>query len=204
MSINIAFVGTCQSLSLSYFLQKCLQHNPIYNIKWVCYDNSFLKHLTNWSDKCVNKILNETEGIKFIQNCNYIIYHPIQESKSPFFNTNNLMKIKPTNCKMFSLQRIHIDYYNDVNNYNLYIESIKETKRRETLNNIDIKVAHIFENCIEKKYNIPLLLSHNHPTTYVFLTILLDICNLLKISYLTPDQYNFFAKNINYMELPEP
>ncbi len=79
---------------------------------------------------------------------------------------------------MISLQRIHIDYYNNAENYHLYLASVQETKRREQLNNVDILVSPIFEN---NKLNIPLLLTPNHPTTYVFLEMLLMILKQLNI-----------------------
>ena len=201
MTINIAFIGTCQSVSLCYFLQQCLINNTQYNIQWVCYDKSFLQHLTEWSDKCTNKILDEEEGIQYVKNCDYIIYHPIQASKSAFFYTENLSILKNPECRMMSLQRIHIDYYNDPVNYHLYLESIQETKRREQLNNVDILVSYIFEN---NKLDIPLLLTPNHPTTYVFLEMLLQICHLIPVPYVTNDQFMHYMTNMNYMELPMP
>lgn len=199
MTINIAFVGTCQAVSLCYFLQQCALNNPKYNISWVCYDKSFLQHLHRWSDKCQNKILDEEQGMAYIKSCNYILYHPIDESKSLYFNTNNLFRLKHPSCQMISLQRVHINYFNDTNNYHLYLESIQETKRREKLNKVDILVSPIFEN---NKHNIPLLITFNHPTTYVFLSMLVQICQMLRINYITTDQYNYFTKNMNFMELP--
>lgn len=199
MTINIGFVGTCQAISLCYYLQQCLLNNPNYNIQWVCYDKSFLIHLSKWSDKCTNKILNDEEGIQYIKKCDYIIYHPIQESKSKYFNTHSLSQIKKINCKMISLQRIHIDYYNDTKNYHLYLLSIQETKRREALHQVDIPVSNIFEN---NTLNLRLLLTPNHPTTYVFLQMLVDICKRLSVPYVTNDQFVYFMKNPNHMELP--
>lgn len=201
MTIQIAFIGTCQTVSLCYFLQQCLINNEDYNIQWVCYDKSFLQHLTEWSDKCTNKILDEDEGIQYVKKCDYIIYHPIQASKSKFFYTENLLILKNPECRMISLQRIHIDYYNDAENYHLYLESVQETKRREQLNNVDILVSYIFEN---NKLDIPLLLTPNHPTTYVFLEMLLQICLGIGIPYVTNDQFMHFMTDMNYMELPMP
>lgn len=199
MTINIAFVGTCQALSLCYYLQQCLLNNSNYNVRWVCYDKSFLVHMGKWSDKCKNHILDEMEGIKYIKSCSYIIYHPIQENKSKYFNSTNLMQLKDLKCKMFSLQRVHIDYYNDKSHYNLYLSSIQEIKKREKLNNIDILVSSIFEN---NTLNLLLLITPNHPTTYVFLKILEQICQLVSVPYLSNDQFVCFMKNTNYMELP--
>lgn len=199
MPINIAFVGTCQAVSLCYYLQQCVLNNPKYNISWVCYDKSFLQHLHRWSDKCQNKILDEEQGIAYIKSCNYIVYHPIDESKSPHFNTNNLFRLKNPSCQMISLQRVHIYHFNDPNNYPLYLESIQETKRREIMNKVDILVSPIFEN---NKYNIPLLITFNHPATYMFLSMLVQICKMLHINYITTEQYTHFMKNNNFMDLP--
>ena len=100
---------------------------------------------------------------------------------------------------MLSVQRIHIENYNDNENYHRYLQFIEETKRREKVHNIDICVTYIFEN---NNSNIPLLITHIHPSTYLFLLMLLQICQTLQLPYLNKEQFDYFIQNLNHMELP--
>ena len=47
---NIALIGNCQMVSLSYFLEELLKNNQNYTVKWCLYGNEFKGHLGSWSD----------------------------------------------------------------------------------------------------------------------------------------------------------
>ena len=76
MSINITFIGNCQTLSLCFFFQKLLE-NKNYTIFWVSYDKEFNKHLDEWADKCKNKITDYDDAINRIKESDIIIYQEI-------------------------------------------------------------------------------------------------------------------------------
>ena len=78
----ITFIGNCQMLTLCFYFQQLLNNNN--NIYWILYGEEFKQHLyiTNWSDKCLNKILDYDKSIQIIKNSDIIIYQNISLDKS--------------------------------------------------------------------------------------------------------------------------
>jgi len=187
--MNITFIGNCQTVSLCFYFQQLLNENN--NIYWVLYGDEFKQHLGNWSVKCKNKIIDYDELIKKIKDSDIIIYQNIDVSKSLFSNTNTLREITKQNCKLIIIPSIYL-IYNDFDN------SIKELIKRENENNVDIKVSDIL--CKFKNDN--LMLTCNHPNTFLFMEIIKLLCNLLNYNFFTDEQYNNFLKNKNYIGLP--
>lgn len=187
--MNITFIGNCQTVSLCFYFQQLLSENN--NICWLLYGEEFKQHLNNWSVKCKNKILDYDKVIPTIKNSDIIIYQNIDVSKSLFSNTNILSKIKKDSCTLIQIPSIYLLY----NNFDF---SIKELIKRENKNNVDIKISNIFY----KFRDTNLMLTYNHPTTFLFLEIMKILCNLLNIDFFTEEQYNLFMENKNYIGLP--
>lgn len=188
--MNITFIGNCQMVSLCFYFQQLL--NPhYYNICWILYGEEFKQHLSNWSHKCKNKILDYHQSIIKIKNSDIIIYQNISLDKTLFCNTEKLQKIKKNSCKLIQLPSIYL-FYHDFDN------SIKNLISRENKNNVDIRVSTILYHY--KKYN--LMLTHQHPNTFLFLKIVKILCKIINVDFFTKQQYTKFLRNNNYMELP--
>lgn len=195
--INIAFIGNCQMVSLCFFLQNILQNNENYNICYISYDDSFIVHLTEWSHKCKNKIINYQEGIDFLRNCDYVFYQNIKDTTSAYFNKSSIHSyIKPTTMTI-SISSIHVEL-------NDYDATIKELERRDNDFNNTIKVSAIIKDCIENKNKQihDLLITIHHPTTFLFMEILIQICSYLNIPFYDENIYLNMIKDYNIMDLP--
>lgn len=182
-----AFIGNCQTLALSYYLQQLVPNDTIF---WCMYGNEFIQHLGNWTQKC-KIIKNINEIYKYIQTCDVIIYQEIELKKSEFANDSTIKKIMKPTCKLIKMPSIHID----CNNYDV---SIIELCKRETKNNVDIKVSDLIT---KYKTNNRLMLTMVHPTTFLFLEVLKEICIILNISFFSEKQYLYFMTDSNYMKL---
>lgn len=187
--MNITFIGNCQTLSLCFYFQQLLNENN--NICWVIYGEEFKPAIGDWAVKCKNKIIDYDNSIQKIKDSDIIIYQNIDVNKSLFSNTNTLREITKNSCKLIQIPSIYL-IYNDFDN------SIKELINRENENNVDIKVSNILYNF----RHMNLMLTCNHPKTFLFMQIIKILCNLLKLYFFTEEQYNNFLKNENYMELP--
>jgi hypothetical protein len=183
--MNITFIGNCQTVSLCFYFQQLLKE---YNICWLLYNEDFKIHLGNWSEKCKNKIVDENISIQHVENSDIIIYQVIENT---IFNTCNLLKYKKDSCKLIKIPSIYLIYEDFDNSINNLIE-------REIKNNVDVKVSNIF--LLFKNTN--LMLSCNHPTTFLFMEIIKQLCLFINIDFFKEEQYNIFLKNENYMELP--
>lgn len=189
--MNITFIGNCQTVSLCFYFQQLLSQNN--NICWLLYGDEFRGSIgdDNWSMKCKNKILDYNKSIQKIKDSDIIIYQNIDIKKSLFSNTDTLCKITKNNCKLIKIPCIYL-IYNDFDN------SIKELLKRENDNNVDIQISKILYNFRDNN----LMLTHNHPNTFLFMEIIKLLCNLLNFNFFTDNQYNNFLKNNNYMNLP--
>ena len=189
--MNITFIGNCQTVSLCFYFQQLLNENN--NICWILYGEEFKEHLTEWSAKCKNKIIDYDNSIQKIKDSDVIIYQNIDVNKSLFSNTTKLREITKNSCKLITIPSIHL-IHND------FDSSIKELINRENKNNVDIKISNILYNFKDKN----LMLTWNHPNTFLFMEVIKLLCNLLNLNFFTEEQYNNFLKNENYMELPIP
>jgi len=188
--MNIIFIGNCQTVSLCFYLQELLK-STAHNIYWISYGNYFNKYLREWSEKCKNKITDPGESISIIRDSDIIIYQNIDIRKSYFCNTERLKALKKKTCKLIIIPSI---YYNEHD----FDNCIKELIKRETINNVDIKVS-----CIIKKYKYKkLMITHRHPTTFLFMEIIKSLCVLLDIDFFNMNHYNKYLENENYMGLP--
>jgi hypothetical protein len=177
-------------VSLCFYFQQLLKSKN-YNICWVLYGEEFKKHLCKWSIKCKNKILDYDNSIDKVKNSDIIIYQNISLDKTLFSNTKILQKIKKNTCKLIQLPSIYL-FYDDFDN------SIKNLISRENKNNVDIRVSNILYKY--KKHN--LMLTYQHPNTFLFLKIIKSLCTILNIDFFTKEQYTKYLTNDNYMELP--
>jgi hypothetical protein len=190
--MNITFIGNCQKVSLCFYFQQLLNSSD-YNICYIVSNKEFISNLGDWSDKCINKITNECEAIQRIKDSDIIIYRDFRIETSKYSNTTTLKKIKKISCKLInipyiSLGNAHCDY------------SIKKLINEENIHNVDIKVSDILYKF--QHTNIKLMLSLSHPTTFLFMEIVKNICTLLNLEFFTEEQYNKFLENENYMKLP--
>lgn len=131
------------------------------------------------SDKVNNKIIEQYEAIEIIKNSDFIIYQETNISKSYFSNYNKLRQLKNYTCKLIRIPSIYL-------NYNDYDNSLKELQRREISKNVDITVSNI----IEKNKNDKIVFGINHPTTFLFLEIIKELCMIL-----------IFLKNVNIINI---
>ena len=158
--MNITFIGNCQLISLCFYFQQLLSNKDNY-VCWVNYGDEILPHLGNWAEKCKNKIIDYDVSIETIKNSDIIIYQEISLSISSISNTNKLSKLKKNNCKLIKIPSIHLTY-SDFDN------SIQEIIKRENTNNVDIKVSDLFVKYRDRN----LMITNNHPKTFLFLSIL--------------------------------
>jgi len=183
----IAFIGNCQTASLTFYFQQLLDCN----IQWLLYGEEFRGHLTAWSDKVKNKVLDYNISLDIIKNSDFIIYQEICKEKSEFSNSETLNSIKKDACILIKIPSIYLDYSD-------YDNSIEELKKREIQNSVDITVSDIFENNRDKI----LLRGLWHPTTFLFLEIIDKICKLMNIDTFSSNTKETFLQDDNYMALP--
>jgi hypothetical protein len=185
--MNITFIGNCQTAALCFYFQQLLNCN----INWVLYGDEFKPHLGGWIDKVKNKILDYDISFDVLRNSDVIIYQEISKEKSEFSNTETLRVIKKESCKLIIIPSIYLDYSD-------YEKSIKELQKREIENKVDILVSEIFEKYSEEQ----IMLSIWHPTTFLFLEIVNEICNILNIDSFSKNTRDHFLQDNNYIQLP--
>ena len=185
--MNITFIGNCQAVSLCFYFQQLVE----YNISWVLYGDEFRQHIGNWSNKVNNKIFNYDEAIETVKKSDIIIYQEIKRDKSLFSNTETLQAIKKESCRLIKFPSIYL-------NYKCYDDSIKELKIREIENSVDISVSDIFEKFREKN----LMITVNHPNTFLFIEVVNEICRILHIDTFSKLKRDIFLADNNYMKLP--
>jgi hypothetical protein len=183
--IYIGFIGNCQTLASHIFLEEIIKNHNKYLSKWINYNYGVIfyhKYRNN------NKINDSQNGIEYLKKCDIIIYQHIKPETSPFFNTINIQKYKKPSAILISLPSI----FSDISRLKSQEDNLKKSK-----DNHVITVSDILENNKDKN----LFIREAHPNTFLLLEILKKICLITNIPYLTDEQYNFFMKNNNYMNL---
>ena len=186
--MNITFIGNCQTASLCFYFQQLLYDC---DIKWLLYGDEFKRHLGSWTNKIKNKIVNYDIAFDVIKKSDVIVYQEISKEKSIFSNTETLQINKKESCTLIKIPSIYLVYAN-------YDVSIKELKKREKENKIDIIVSDIFEKYRERC----LMITDNHPNTFLFLEVVDELCKLLKIDSFSEEKKTMFLKDNNFMKLP--
>jgi hypothetical protein len=176
-------------LSLCFYFQRLLGPEQI---SWACYGSEFLQHLGEYSNKCVNKLLDPAEAVCPIQRSDIVIYQEIDASKSTFSNQETLSQIKKKACRLIKMPSIHFDYAD-------YESSMKELERRESQLKVDIRVSAILKKFCDKVH----MLTLNHPDTFLFLELAREICLLCDIEFFDDGQAESYRMRANYMELPQ-
>jgi len=171
-------------------MQKLLKYKNYY-VCWLLYGDEFKIHLTEWSHKCNNKILDYETSLIKIAESDVIIFQEIIKEKSSFSNLETLQNLKKTTCRLIKMPSIYLDYNN-------YAYSLQELNKREIEKNADIKVSRIIN--YHKKFR--LMITNYHPNTFLFLEIIKILCTMLKMSFFNFKEYLEFMKNNNYMNLP--
>ena len=182
-------MGNCQSLAFCFYLQELLRGTD-HEVRWVCYGEEMRINLAKWSDKCLNKITDDDEGISYLKTCDHIIYHPIKPATSKNFSIDQIKSYARN--KLTSVQSVHFDLAS-------FEESLVETRRREVLNQIDIPVSDLFERY---GHTYKLLVTVNHPTTFLLLEILRKICTVLELPFFDNERIRMYMSNINYIGFP--
>jgi hypothetical protein len=185
--MNITFIGNCQSVSLCFYFQQLLDSN----IQWIMYGEEFREHLGYWSQKVLNKIVDYEKSLDTIKHSDVIVFQEICKEKSGFSNTETLQTLKKDLCKLIKIPSIYL-------NYSKFDVSIQELKTREQANKVDITVSDIFE----KYRKDTLMLTCCHPTTFLFLEVVNELCKILKIASFSEAKRNMFLKDTNYIKLP--
>lgn len=177
-------------LSLCYYFQELLKTKETYNIYWLMYGEEFRMHLTGYSNKCKNKILDYNESIQKIKESNIIIYQNVSLEKSAFCNTKTLYELKRENCKIIQMSSIFC-------NMSDFDNSIKNMIDRENKNNTTLSVSKILIKFKDKN----LLRGTHHPTTFLFMEIMKVLCKMLNIDFFKDEDYYNLLKNPNHMGL---
>lgn len=197
--MKITFMGNCQTLALCYYFQQ-LQYS---NASWICYGEEMKRVIiprkwrglfikpNHWSDKCKNKIFNYLDQIEEIQKSDVIIYQEISTTKSYICNTKLIKELCKTSCRLIKLPCIYLEYHD-------YDNSIKELQARELANSVDICVSKIFEKFRDQN----MLLTKNHPNTFLFMQIVEELCSQLNIPFFSEERLRVFLQNNNYIDLP--
>ena len=76
--------------------------------------------------------------------------------------------------------------------------SIKELRRRELENKVDLIISDILEKYRDTNH----MLTIHHPNTFLFLEIVNEICKIINIDTFSENKRNIFLQNPNYMNLP--
>jgi hypothetical protein len=149
------------------------QHKLDITAKWICYSKTFEPHIGRWALPVKDDmILNTSSGVKYINDCDFIIYQHITKETSEYFNATNLKKITNNNCKHITLVPINIDNVNG-KSFNKLLEKEKER-------NVTIKISEIIKNNPNKQ----LMLNHPmHPSTFFFIKCLKLICKQINIPF---------------------
>jgi len=197
--MRITFIGNCQLMALCFYLQQL----PYRNASWICFNDELYKAIwhppqpglfmktKHWTDKCKNKIYGIRNAIQEIRTSDIIIYQEVSTDKSYFCNTAKIREFCKTSCRLIKLPCIYLEYHD-------YDNSIKELQKRELENNVDIRVSDIFEHYRESN----LMLSRNHPNTFMFMQVMMRLCAVLGFPFLPAHKVNIYLQNINYMGLP--
>jgi hypothetical protein len=185
----VTFIGNCQTLAICFYLQQLSVND---DIGWVMYSEDFLPNVTQWSEKIKNKILNIDDAIERVKISDFIIYQEINIEKSIFSNFNYLQSVKQERCRLISMSSIYIDFAD-------WHASLREMKKREDSNNVLIRVSDLIEAFPDE----PTMISVVHPSTFLFMKILKEICLLINIPFFSDDASAIFLEYNNYIGLPD-
>ncbi len=190
--INIALIGNCQTLSLHVYLHDLLK-NKNYEIKWIRFGKhvlpGYLKIISHIYPDLIS-ITDDEEGIEYIKTCDYVIYQPILIKTSCNFNATKIKSYCSNTCTQISFISIYID-----GDFNMGVYRLKQ---RELERGTTIKVTDILEKHKDKK----LLLRKNHPTTFLFLKLLEQICIHLNIDFFKNTDKYLITDNYTRLGLP--
>jgi hypothetical protein len=183
--MKVTFIGNCQLVALCYYFQQLVD-----DAKWVCYGPEFLSFLDPWSDKCVDKILDHEGAVERVRTSDVIVYQEVVEWKSTFCNERTLRELKSSSCILIKVPSIQWDYSD--------ADILKGLQARETANRVDITASDMFERFKDTK----LMLDICHPTTFMFLELVREICKRTGLKFFTDEQVARFLENENHMGLP--
>ena len=169
--MKISFIGNCQTLSLMIYFQSLL-NNDEYILRWLRYSEQpvFPNYEKTAIDNFNCNILDDVNGLEFLNESDIVITNVMSEQASPIFNSKNVKLNIKKNCKVIFLNPIYMSFDTEFN------ECIAELKRREHQNSIlynddnceVIKFAEILE-CYSHLNRTELMRinSNAHPTTFI-------------------------------------
>lgn len=174
---NISLIGNCQTAALCKFLRELPNHNECF---WLCFDQEWTNG--NWVNN--KKIWGETQ-IKYhifdydicmnkLKNADIIIYQPN-------FLHNNIVNKIYTNNKTLCITLSPI-----------FITNIDYMIQKETKYDTTIKITNIINNNKDKKLYIK---QDNHPTIFLILEIVKQICLLANMDFFSESAYNKLLLN---------
>ena len=210
--MKVSFIGDSQMVTLCFFMQELFRYNDDYNstAQWLLYGDEFLVHLDSWADKCERKMLDYGRCVAELRTSDVVVFQEICADKSVFCNAVGLRELTSPGCRLLKLPSVHMDY-------SRFEESLAELARRETLNAVDVSVSDLFRSSRDRQRQ-DLMLSIVHPTSKLFLHILVKICARLNIlgggsgssrssssrAFFDIPTLHRFIRNPNYMGLPNP
>lgn len=162
---KIGFIGNCQMMALSHYINILLKPCNTY---WFCCNKEWER--LPWprnskvfgENQTKHNIFGDDNIKKILPKCDTIIYQPE-------FNSLNLIN---NNCNLKHQKAISISPIL-VNNFD-YME------RKEKKYNTEISVTKLIKKYQDKK----LYIKHDyHPTSFLFLEIVREICHILNIKF---------------------
>ena len=173
-------------------MQLLCAENQEVDARWCCYGDEFKEHIGEWSDKCLNKIIDYSEGVEYVKSCDIIVCNIIISEKSPFFNINNLRLISKESCRIISIPPM---YYIKEN----HDSCINELKNRESIITGEyIPISTIYETHVQQQLSLTCL----HPTSFLFMEVFKVLCDKLCIPFFNDSIYQEIISDINYTGLP--
>lgn len=153
-----------------------------YQASWLMYGEEFRQFLkTRWIQK-----VNHSTDVGLINDSDVIVYQEVSEETSTFCNRRVLQTLVKPTCRLIMMPCIYVEL------------ELNELRARELNNKVDITVSDLMETYKDRK----LMLTKNHPTTFLFLLVVDRLCNRLNVTTFSNDQKSLFLQNDNYMGLP--
>jgi len=188
--MKISLVGNCQTQCYSYFLKMLMPEEDIY---WCAYRDPLP---WNWmrDDYGVYHI-GVDDGVKHIEESDVVIYQPIaSDQTSEFYHMGLMENYISDSAKSITVPIVVFDVEKD------YDSQIRRLRRKENFKSMEIKAVPYFQKYKDRTED--LMLNYNHPTTFLFLEILREVCLKMDFPFFEDERYNELILERNFMELP--
>lgn len=178
MDTNIkrfAFIGNCQMIGLCKYTRSL---SIRYKAYWLCMP---LYHNLKWTtsekifghEQISHHVFDQSKIKEILQTCDVVVYQPHFESLSMIND----------NCSL--------EYQKIIDITPIIVDNKKFMINKEEKYNTTIRASKIIEKYKDKVLHIG---RSNHPTTFIYMEILKEICSLLGIDFFSQESYNEIMK----------